>query len=153
MLLSYTDMEKDRLNLKHIESQNFCWECILHSAQKGRNTQHLDIFLSILPTDDLEIQKRLLQGHLNWAQSVKHLPWAQVMIQGPRIGSWVGLPIQGGSCFSLCPSHCSHSLSLKNRTEQNKANLRWVFKTCDIKLRMLNSSVLLFTMIYNQDTR
>lgn len=34
------------------------------------------------------------------AQSVKHLPWGQVITQGPEIEPHIGLPVQQGACFS-----------------------------------------------------
>ena len=50
------------------------------------------------------------------AQSVKHLPSAQVMISGPGIRPHIRLPAQQGVCLSLSiclsPSRCSLTLSL-----------------------------------------
>jgi hypothetical protein len=43
MFLSYIDIKRDRLYLKHIEGINFCLGCILHGAQLGRNAQHTGI--------------------------------------------------------------------------------------------------------------
>ena len=51
------------------------------------------------------------------AQSVKNLPLAQVMLQGPGIGALhlsIRLPVKQGVCFSrsLCLLPSAHALSL-----------------------------------------
>ena len=48
------------------------------------------------------------------SQSVKHMPWDQVMIQGSWDRAQCGLDellVQRTVCFSLCPSLCSWPLS------------------------------------------
>ena len=75
------------------------------------------------------------------AQSVKHLPSAQVMISGswdggPRIESHVGFPAQWGVCFSppSAPSAAhafSHSQINKNLKKKEKEKKCMLKKTAD----------------------
>lgn len=55
--------------------------------------------------------RNVFLGASGWLSRFRHLPSAQVMIQGPRIESYVRLSVQQGVCFSLCPS-LAHACSL-----------------------------------------
>ena len=112
-----------RCNITYRAAQRWIIRSQVHNSSEGWLQQPTDRDMGMVPTTPILKNLHLLLTRVLFtttrnyrepkifrgacvAQSVKHLPLAQVMVSGPGMELSIGLPAQWGICFSLSPSLC-----------------------------------------------